>query len=75
MTVLEREKALCELFAEVLGIPEIESDDSFFELGGHSLLASRLVRIIQSRFGVKVSMRRVYQNPTAASLAAFLIPS
>lgn len=75
MTVPEREKALCELFAEVLGVSDIASDDSFFELGGHSLLASRLVRTIQSRFGVKISMRRVYQNPTAGSLAAFLIPS
>lgn len=70
MTVQEQE--LCEIFAEVLGLPEIAAQDSFFDLGGHSLLASRLVRRIHSQFGVKIPLRNVYETPTAEALAKHL---
>ncbi|SEQ65403.1 Phosphopantetheine attachment site [Lentzea xinjiangensis] len=67
MTV--REEQLCALFAEVLGLPEIAPDDSFFDLGGHSLLASKLVRQIHSRLGVRITLRRFYEGPTASAVA------
>lgn len=67
-----REQELCELFADVLGLPEIDEQDSFFDLGGHSLLALQLVRRIQSTFGVKVPLRSVYETPSASALAHHL---
>lgn len=67
MTV--REEQLCALFAEVLGLPEIAADDSFFDLGGHSLLASKLVRLIHSQFGVRITLRRFYEAPTVSAVA------
>ncbi|MEC4015470.1 acyl carrier protein [Streptomyces sp. H27-D2] len=66
------EQQLCELFAEVLGLPDIDPQDSFFDLGGHSLLASRLVRSVSTRYGVKVPLRRFYEAPTAAAVAQHL---
>jgi nonribosomal peptide synthetase DhbF len=66
---------MCELFAEVLGLPQIDARDNFFDLGGHSLLASKLVRTIHSRFGATVPLRAVYETPTAHDIAKRLVAS
>ncbi|WP_447038502.1 amino acid adenylation domain-containing protein [Streptomyces sp. DSM 118878] len=68
----EREKALCGLFAEVLGVPEVGIDDNFFDLGGHSLLIVDLADRIREAFGVEVTIRGVFEAPTAAGLAELL---
>lgn len=68
----ERETQLCELFGEVLGVPGIEPEDHFFDLGGHSLLASKLVKQIHERYGVRVTLRSFYDDPTAKAVATQL---
>jgi non-ribosomal peptide synthetase component F len=68
----EGEKALCELFAEVLGVPSVGVDDSFFDLGGDSLGVARLLSRIQARLGADVGVRAVFETPTVAALARHL---
>jgi acyl carrier protein len=67
-----RESELSRLWSELLGVPRIGVDDNFFELGGHSLLATQLVSRVQQELGLQIPLRRLFEAPTIAGLAAVL---
>ncbi|MFI6820463.1 amino acid adenylation domain-containing protein, partial [Micromonospora sp. NPDC050187] len=67
-----RQGVLCQLFAAVLGLPDIGTTDNFFDLGGHSLLATRLVNRIRATLGVELGVRHLFENPTVAALEPHL---
>jgi nonribosomal peptide synthetase DhbF len=67
-----RERALCELFAQVLGIDQVGVEDSFFDLGGHSLLAAMLVARLMEQMGIKISLKGFMGNPTVRAIDRYL---
>ena len=48
------EKALAEIWSELLYVPEIGRHDNFFDLGGHSLLAMRAITQMERLTGRRI---------------------
>jgi amino acid adenylation domain-containing protein len=67
-----REQALCEVFAQVLGLDQVGAEDNFFDLGGHSLLAAVLVARLAERLAVKISLRTFMTNSTVRAIDQYL---
>lgn len=63
------ERALAEVWAEVLELPEVGVTANFFDLGGNSILAIRAVDLANRR-GLGVSVRQLFQHQSVAGLAA-----
>jgi amino acid adenylation domain-containing protein/non-ribosomal peptide synthase protein (TIGR01720 family) len=63
------EAILANLWADVLGKPQIGIHASFFELGGHSLLATQLISRVRGAFRIELPLRVVFEAPTIAELA------
>jgi amino acid adenylation domain-containing protein len=65
-----RESVLAEIYADVLGVPAVDTETGFFELGGHSLLVPSLVGRVRAALGVDLPVRRLFDSPSVAELAA-----
>jgi acyl-coenzyme A synthetase/AMP-(fatty) acid ligase len=66
------ERAVAEVFAEVLSRSDVGVREDFFEAGGHSLLATRVVSRLRQRLEVELPVRAVFEAPTAEALARHL---
>jgi hypothetical protein len=69
----EVERTIAEVWARVLGVPQVGAKDNFFALGGHSLLAVQAHREIKQALGsTKLSITDIFRFPTLSALAAHL---
>ncbi|NLE80463.1 MAG: non-ribosomal peptide synthase/polyketide synthase, partial [Rhodococcus sp.] len=64
----ERERVLADIFAEVLGLSSVGTDDSFFALGGDSIMSIQLVARAKT-VGLALSPRDVFDHKTVSGLA------
>jgi amino acid adenylation domain-containing protein len=63
------EELTAEIWTELLGVEPVGIHDNFFDLGGHSLLATQVVSRVRDTFQVEIPLRRLFEEPTVASLA------
>ena len=63
------ERALADIWREVLRIEHVGARDNFFSLGGHSLLATRVTSRVQKRLGVRLPLNAFFRTPTIEALA------
>jgi amino acid adenylation domain-containing protein len=63
------QEALCAIFAEVLGVDQVDIDDSFFALGGDSLKATRIVGRMRRTLGLDASIRTIFEDATVAKIS------
>ncbi|WP_317634115.1 amino acid adenylation domain-containing protein [Kitasatospora sp. DSM 101779] len=67
-----QEKALSEIFGEVLGVPPVDVDRNFFELGGTSMVAIAVIQKAR-KAGLAISPKDLVMNPTVEALAAVAV--
>ncbi|HEX9338077.1 MAG TPA: condensation domain-containing protein, partial [Pseudonocardiaceae bacterium] len=67
----DAERSLAGIWADVLRTT-VGVHDNFFHVGGDSILATKVLARIRTTFGVSLSARTVFDNPTIASLALLL---
>jgi acyl carrier protein len=65
----EVEEAVLTLVRDAVGIQSIGIEDNFFAIGGHSLLGTQFALRAREAFGVKVSLRDIFETDTIAELA------
>ena len=63
------ERALAQLVAAVLSVPEVGVRDDFFALGGQSVLAAQLMTRVERAFGYRPALAAFFQQPTVEWLA------
>lgn len=71
-TLTQTEEKLLGIWRQVLGRDDISVESNFFELGGHSLKATRVLTQILKEFGITISLKDVFLNPTAIELARLI---
>lgn len=65
------ERALADIWANVLDLDRVGIHDNFFEIGGESIIAIQVVSRI-NRAGYEVTPRQIFQHQTIAELAEAL---
>jgi amino acid adenylation domain-containing protein len=68
------ERALVEIWGQLLDLSHVSVHDNFFEIGGHSLLAVQLFARIERRFGLSLPLSTLLRHSSCAALAALISP-
>ncbi|HZI19964.1 MAG TPA: phosphopantetheine-binding protein, partial [Pyrinomonadaceae bacterium] len=63
------ERAVAEVWRELLGVEQVGVNDNFFDLGGHSLLAVQSLSRLRDRMRVEVPVKLFFEVPTVDGVA------
>jgi amino acid adenylation domain-containing protein len=68
----EKEKVLCRLFSEIVGVEDVGVNDDFFLIGGHSLLAIKLIARFKDETGENIPLDQLFEKATPKSIAEMI---
>jgi acyl-CoA synthetase (AMP-forming)/AMP-acid ligase II len=63
------QKALAQVWAEILNVQKIGINDDFFALGGDSLMAARVLMRLHEITQVEIEIYSIFETPTIAEFA------
>jgi amino acid adenylation domain-containing protein len=63
------EKAIRDIWCDVLHLEDVGIHSDFFHIGGHSLTATRVWSRLKSRLGINLSLKTVFEISTISGLA------
>jgi len=63
------EGMVASIWAALLGLEQVGTQDDFFELGGHSLLATQVISHLHAACGVTLPLAAFFERPTVAHIA------
>lgn len=66
------EKALADIWSEVLAVKQVGITDNFFELGGTSLQITQILSRVKTTFGISPPLKELFESPTIAICSSFL---
>ena len=66
------EALLATLWADVLGMQQVNVDDNFFELGGHSMIAVQVMTRLEKQTGRRLPLATLFEYPTVREMARLL---
>lgn len=64
------EEELVKILAPLLNLDRVGVNDNFFHLGGHSLLGTQVIARVSERFGVDLTLLKLFDHPTVAEMSA-----
>ncbi len=67
------EQQLASIWAVVLGLASVGTNQNFFDLGGHSLLATQIIIRIREELAQTIPFQQLFEMPTIGELANWLL--
>jgi acyl transferase domain-containing protein/acyl carrier protein len=66
------EQKIAQIWAEVLGLEEVDIHDNFYHLGGDSILATRLLKEMEKEYSGLIDITDIFTYQTVTEMAAYL---
>ena len=72
LEINKTERAILQIWKQVLGEKSIRLSDNFFLLGGDSIKVIRVCNIVHKQLDFRISFQQFLDNPTISELASFV---
>jgi len=69
------EKAIANIWQQIIGIDRVGIYDNFFELGGDSLIGLQVIAKLNEKFQSNIPVATLYKAPTVSTIAEILNPT